>query len=57
MASGGSLAGGGSLGSLSAAGGRSSSVLSGRAGRLRFPLAPSVAMYAAALMIKGALAL
>ena len=32
-------------------------VLSGRAGRLRFPLAPSVAMYAAALMIKGALAL
>ena len=30
--SGGSLAGGGSLGSLSAAGGRSSSVLSGRAG-------------------------
>lgn len=32
-------------------------VLSGRAGRLRFPLAPSVAMYAAALMIKEALAL
>ena len=32
-------------------------VLSGRAGRLRFPLAPSVAMYAAALVIKEALVL